>query len=67
MVEVRGIEVCLWRFITTGDDVITSRMTHNSGVPADWSVDEICDWVEVRWGDMLNSGWEFGFKFVESK
>ena len=64
MIEVRGIEVCLWRFITTGEDVITSRMTHSSDVPSDWSVDDICDWVEGRWGDLLEQGWEFGFKFV---
>jgi hypothetical protein len=39
-------------------------MTHSSGVPSDWSVDDICDWVEGRFGDLLEQGWEFGFKFV---
>ena len=64
MVEVRGIEVCLWRFITTCDDVIESKIKHRGGIPSDWSVDDICDWVEGRWGDLLEQGWDFGFKFV---
>ena len=64
MISVRGIEVCFWRFITTCDDVIESKIKHRGGVPADWSVDDICDWVEGRWGDLLEQGWEFGFKFV---
>jgi hypothetical protein len=64
MVEVRAIELCLWRFIASGDDLITSQITRSHGIPSDWNVDDICDWVEGLYGDMLDHGWEFGFKFV---
>ena len=64
MTECRVIELCFWRFLAIGDDTITSRITVSSGVPVQWGCDDICDWVEGRFGDLLNSGWEFGFKFV---
>jgi hypothetical protein len=64
MTECRVIELCFWRFLATGDDTITSRITVSSGVPIQWGCDDICDWVEGKFGDLLNGGWEFGFKFV---
>ena len=64
MTECVVIEVKFWRFITTNDDVITSSITVQQGVPKDWNLDDICDLVEGKYGDLIDQGWEFGFKFV---
>jgi len=65
MIECVVIEVKFWRFITSSDDVITSAITVQQGVPKDWNLDDICDWVEGKYGDLIDQGWEFGFKFVD--
>ncbi len=64
MVEVRAIELCLWRFIKNGDELIASKITISHGIPSDWNVDDICDWVEGLYGDLLDQKWKFSFKFT---
>jgi len=64
VIEVRAIELCLWRFIKNGDELITSQIKISHGIPSNWNIDEICDWVEGLYGDLLDQNWKFSFKFT---
>ncbi len=64
MTECKVIQVRFYRFVRTKQDFIKSEITISNGIPIQWGVDDICDWVEGKFGDLLNGGWEFGFKFV---
>jgi hypothetical protein len=65
MTECKVIQVRFYRFVRTKQDFIKSEITISNGIPIQWGVDDICDWVEGKFGDLLNSGWEFSFKLVQ--
>ena len=35
----------------------TSTITDHQGVPLDWSVGEVMDWVSHKFGDLIDDGW----------
>jgi hypothetical protein len=64
MTKCKVIQIRFYRFVRTKQDFIKSEITIGHGIPIHWGVDDICDFVELKFGDLLNGGWEFGFKFV---
>jgi hypothetical protein len=64
MVELVPVRVRLRRCVRNGKRLIRSTITQTAGIPKAWGNDEIYDWADCQFGDLIDNGWKFNLKFL---
>jgi len=60
----RKIEARFRRKIKINGKILRSRIRGRHEFASDWSVFDICDYIEKEYSDLIESGWTFSFRYL---